>query len=296
MSQAGQLQAGQSQSGQAVGSQPLDDFLFGRFISEAAARNNRLAYLSHTAYYAALVKRAHGATSHRALLARLADRLKVSEPGKGQVNPYYTLSFSARTAAQAQKVLAGYVQWVNDRANKQAHGVFENRIQDATLTLQNAIDSTALEVKVKRQNAIDKLEHALHTAQLAGIKDNAMASPQGPAAGTGGQVDGGQLFLLGEKLLGAQLKSAKQAALIYPPDYYKAKQALAQLKALGDGHVKATLYAYQLQPTLPVHRDKPRRSLIVLLGAIVGILVGCFLVLVLDALRAHRRLPPRDAA
>src|SRR5690606_34079107 len=261
--------------------------LFNGFILQAAAMKTRLEYLAGTDYFKQLLKDTTDANAERMLLEELAELLRIKSFDKDQIAPYYEFSFTADSPEQAHELLTGYLHWVNDLSFRLVDEDFNNHLDAQILSRQTELANIEFKLRTERQNRIENIENALHTAQLADIKDYVVAR-QTEGATVIELSDSKRLFMLGQKYLNAELKTAREAPLIYPPRYYEMQRELAQLEPLRKYEVKTLSYSYQLPPTLPVKRDSPKRALIIALGTLVGGLLGCFWVLAVAALRRRR--------
>jgi len=277
------------------GNRPVDtaaltDTLFSGFISQAAAMKTRLEYLAGTEYFKQQLKDSKDPSTERMLLLDLAALLQIKPFDKNQIAPYYEFSFSADTPEQAQEMLTGYLLWVNDLSFRLIDEDFNNHLDAQILSRQTELANIDFQLRAERQNRIENIENALHTAKLANVTDYVVAR-QTEGATVIELSDSKRLFMLGQKYLKAELDTAHEAPIIYPPRYYEMRRELAQLEPLRKYEVKTLSYSYQLAPTLPVKRDKPKRALIIVLGAMVGGLLGCFWVLAAAALRRKQRPP-----
>lgn len=279
----------------AVDTAALTDTLFTGFISQAAAIKNRLEYLAGTDYFKQELKDSNSPTAERTLLIELADQLQIKSFDKNQIAPYYEFSFSAATPEQAQQILTGYLSWVNELSFKLVDEVFNNHLDAQILSRQTELANIDFQLQAERQNKIEVIQNALHTAKLANVTDYLVAR-QTDRATVIELSDSRRLFMLGEKYLNAELDTARNAPIIYPPRYYEMQRELTQLEPLRKYEVKTISYSYQLAPTLPVKRDAPKRSLIIALGLIASGLLGCFYILVAAALRQKNPRPAPQAA
>lgn len=267
---------------QSIDTGALRSALFNTFISQAAISKNQLAYLAETEYYKQ--QTTDDPVANRRLLLALADKIRIDVPGKDEIAPYYRLSFSADTAEQAQKILIGYLNWANNLSFDQVDEEFNDRLNAQILSRQTELDNIEFKLTTDRQHSIESLESALHTANLAGIKDYVVAR-QTEGATVIELSDSRRLFMLGEKYLSAELATRRETPIIYPPNYFEIKRELAQLEPLRDYKIDATSYFTQRAPTLPLSRDAPKRTLIVVLGGILGGMLGVFWLLVSEAFR-----------
>lgn len=268
----------------------LSGALFGQFVTQAAAEGIQQRYLEQSAYYARRVKETDADTplAKRRLLLRLVDDLTIKEPDKKQVAQYYQLVFSADTAKAAQETLSGYLAWVSNLAFQRFDQSFNDTLDARILSRKTEMDDIAFNLKTDRQYTIENLQKALHTADLAGIKDYVVAK-QTNGSTVIEMSDTKQLFMLGEKYLGADLKAAQETPIIYPPKYYEIQRELSELQPVRTHRATAQAYYEQLAPTLPVRCDKPKRTLIVALGVVLGGALGVLWILVAEAFGARKK-------
>ncbi|MCQ9617459.1 Wzz/FepE/Etk N-terminal domain-containing protein [Paenalcaligenes niemegkensis] len=255
---------------QSIDTKALSSSLFNSFVAQAAISRNQWAYLGETDYYKQ--QTTDDSIANHRLLIDLADQLHIKVPDKNEIAQYYQLSFGADTAEQAQKILTGYLDWVNNLSFNQVDEEFNDQLNAQILSRQTELNNIDFKLATERQHSIENIENALHTAKLADIKDYAVAR-QTEGATIIELSDSRRLFMLGEKYLSAELETRQEAPLIYPPNYYEIKRELAQLEPLRDYKIDALSYFTQRAPTLPLSHDKPKRVLIVALGGMLG---GCW--------------------
>ena len=77
---------------------------------------------------------------------------------------------------------------------------------------------------------------------------------------------------------------------IYPPSYYEIEHNADNLKSLLGAETQGEMFVYTQTPQLPLSKDKPRKALILVLGAVLGGVIGTFIVLIRSALRNRRAL------
>lgn len=266
----------------------LGNELFSSFIMQAAAMNSRLEFLSGTAYYKKQNQK-NDAASARKALAKMADKLIIKNYDERQIAPYYELSFSADSAETAQQTLSDYLHWVNNISFRLVDESFNNNLDAQILSRQTEQEKIEFQLESQRQNKIEVLENAVHTARLANITDYVVAR-QADGATIIELSDSRRLYMLGEKYLTAELETAQTTPIIYPPRYYEIQRELQQLQPLRTYETQTRSYSYQLAPTLPVTRDKPQRTLIVMLGTVLGGMLGLFWILAVNAIGNNR--PP----
>lgn len=286
-----------------TGNKPVDiaalsNKLFNDFIQLSATEQVKHAFFLGSPYYKNQTQEAEEQSS-RSVLHRLADKdLQIKAPGKNEISPSYTLSFTAANAGDAQGVLTAYIDAVNRQALALVDREFGDSLNAGVLSRQAEASDIEFQVEHARKRYIADLEAALSTARNAGIKEYTVGQHlPGSAVIELRNVD--RLFMLGEKYLSAELATAKDSPLLFPPRYYELKRELQMLEPMLEYlAAPSDSYSYQLAPTLPLSREAPKRSLIVVLGVILGGMLGCGWVLVTAALRRpkHQDARPPGAA
>ena len=149
---------------------------------------------------------------------------------------------------------------------------------------------------IQKNVQLENLNTAFNIAKEAGIKENlkpfdgtndialqAVAAADTKVPLTDSKLsDGSYLFMLGERYLKAQIDVLTQQSVVYPPRYYQVSELLRELEPLllKAQKVKADTFSYQASPDYPVKKDKPKRALILLIGAILGTILGMIYVLI----------------
>ena len=262
--------------------------LFASFIDLSSSQRTKQEFLAKSQYYKDLSANMSAGDAER-ILAGLANKnLQVKLPGKDQIAPYYTVSFTAHTAQTAQEVLSAYIAMVNKKAFDLIDGEFEDALIASVRSRQAELEGIEFKLKSARENRIVTLQTALATAGRAGLKD--YATGRNVAGNTVIELrNADHLFMLGEKYLAAELDTAKTSPLIFPARYYDIKRELSLLEPLLKYSIASSdSYSYQLSPTLPVSRDAPKRSLIIVLGILLGGMLGCGCVLIGEAARKYK--------
>lgn len=181
-----------------------------------------------------------------------------------------------------------YLAWAGEKTFMHYNSVFMNGITSSIAAKEVSIGNTEADVHASRKNLLATLQTALQTASRAGIKEYSVPQRSISAGTTVAVANNTQPYMLGTQYLGAQLDTQKRAPLIYPTSYYLNKLEPERVRPLLTADATATPYAFIQSPTLPLRRDKPKRSLSVVLALFLGALVGCAWILIGDAIRDHR--------
>lgn len=216
----------------------------------------------------------------------------------------YQISFFAETPAEAQKTLKSFVDFVNTEALRiELNNYlidFENVLQ--SLKYEKSVHNEDVELLQKVQLAY--LDKAYETADRAGIEDyyrfflneniyqgvtqQSQAQAQTQAQAQISLVDSqlfnsNYLFMLGKKYLKAQIEALTEKGKIYSTRYYQIDSQIKQLEPLLEQakNIKAQAYHYHASPDYPVRKDKPRRAIVLFIGAILGLFISFVFILLI---------------
>ncbi len=264
--------------------------LLNDFIALSVTESVKQEFILGSAYYKSLIRGMDAADAGQ-VLQQVVDGLRIKAPGRGDVSPHVGLSFKANTAADARSVLADYIAFVNKRALALVGDEFADRLQASVLRRQAELDSLEFKQESERKSYIAELKAALSTARSAGLKDYVGGRSISDSAVVE-LLSMNRLSVLGEKYLSAELRTAEESPLRFPPRYYEVKRELQLLKPLLDYRAAGLSYSYsyQMPPTLPLDQEGPARGLIVALGLLAGGVLGCGWVLVSAVLRKSTAL------
>lgn len=265
----------------------LASSLFGEFIRQTASTQNKRTFLQNSSYFDDLPDTA--TSQQRALLLEEAARnIVIEQPEEDQINPYYVVSASAVTPDLAHDMLAQYLAYSNGQAIQVFDSEFRDSLMSSILTRRTERDLIERELTTKRRNNIEELTAALETARAAGVM-NYMGGRTVSGSVIVELAERQRLFMLGETYLAAELKTAQESPIVYPLRYYEIEEQLALLEPLLDYRApQVQAYQYQLEPTVPLRRDSPRRSLIAVLGIVLGGMIGVFLALIHSAVHSRK--------
>lgn len=266
---------------------------FNLFIKKFQSRSLLEDYMTSSSYVMDQLKDAKvdPLELHRAVV-NIAAKMKASDDtlSKGEEKvPYtsWTLSFTAPTAQDAQVVLEGYINYIS--------GIVKQE------TLQNIRNALDLKIRIEKESLeldrvhlinihntnLRRLNYSLEVANAAGIKkpvySNGQAVKDDPDYSVALGADG-----IAQKL---QIEKSLKDVTEMNADLQNREYQLAKLEKLSLKDVELAPVQYQLSPSLPITRDGPGRSLIVLLAALVGGLIACGSVLLREAMLSRPSLP-----
>lgn len=267
---------------------------FASFIQTLHATDNRLAFFKDSAYYQAITADITDETSKQLQLENIAFKdTKIQETVKNKKDSF-DISFTAETAHDAHDTLAKFITHSNQVTQQKLFEDFFERVEDRIATLEQSVLNTQKETEQNRKNQIEQFKQALQAAQSAGISDyKGQTSATMIVDLTNNNIvdltNNNSLFLLGTNYLQAQLNALNNSPLIYAANYYQTKENIQNLKQILTIKPGGETFEFTRSPSLPLTKDKSKKALILLAGAVLGGILGCLFVLLQQALRSRRQ-------
>ncbi|EBX7246148.1 LPS O-antigen length regulator [Salmonella enterica subsp. enterica serovar Typhimurium] len=225
---------------------------------------------------------------HRAIVL-LSEKMKAVDSNVGKKNETslftsWTLSFTAPTREEAQKVLAGYIQYISDIVVKETLENIRNQLEIKTLYEQEKLAMDRVRLKNQLDANIQRLHYSLEIANAAGIKrpvySNGQAVKDDPDFSISLGADG-----ISRKL---EIEKGVTDVAEIDGDLRNRQYHVEQLAAMNVSDVKFTPFKYQLSPSLPVKKDGPGKAIIIILAALIGGMMACGGVLLHHAMVSRK--------
>ncbi|EBX5572375.1 LPS O-antigen length regulator [Salmonella enterica subsp. enterica serovar Kuessel] len=225
---------------------------------------------------------------HRAIVA-LSEKMKAMDSNDGKKNETslftsWTLSFTAPTREEAQKVLAGYIQHISDIVVKETLENIRNQLEIKTRYEQEKLAMDRVRLKNQLDANIQRLHYSLEIANAAGIKkpvySNGQAVKDDPDFSISLGADG-----ISRKL---EIEKGVTDMAEIDGDLRNRQYHVEQLAAMNVSDVKFTPFKYQLSPSLPVKKDGPGKAIIIILAALIGGMMACGGVLLRHAMVSRK--------
>lgn len=243
-----------------------EEKLFTGFIQAFDSFDNKATFLKEKNYLPTLETE-----DERALRSTIAEVATGIAATQKKNETFYTLSFPADNATDAAKRMNEYIDFINTKETARINQQISDKIKAQTeaLSLQHQLQET--DTLKRLQEDITRTELALRVSRAAGV--------EAPLENLNNQtlisID------LGAKALDEKLKVLKE---IKEPEILNSaladtRQKLDSLKALPAEPVQFTPYHFLQSPEEPISRDKPKRSLVVALSLIGGLMLGVMTVL-----------------
>lgn len=225
---------------------------------------------------------------HRAIVL-LSEKMKAVDSNVGKKNETslftsWTLSFTAPTREEAQKVLAGYIQYISDIVVKETLENIRNQLEIKTRYEQEKLAMDRVRLKNQLDANIQRLHYSLEIANAAGIKrpvySNGQAVKDDPDFSISLGADG-----ISRKL---EIEKGVTDVAEIDGDLRNRQYHVEQLAAMNVSDVKFTPFKYQLSPSLPVKKDGPGKAVIIILEALIGGMMACGGVLLRHAMVSRK--------
>ncbi|EPI9803766.1 LPS O-antigen length regulator Wzz(fepE) [Salmonella enterica subsp. enterica serovar Kentucky] len=225
---------------------------------------------------------------HRAIVL-LSEKMKAVDSNAGKKNETslftsWTLSFTAPTREEAQKVLAGYIQYISDIVVKETLENICNQLEIKTRYEQEKLAMDRVRLKNQLDANIQRLHYSLEIANAAGIKrpvySNGQAVKDDPDFSISLGADG-----ISRKL---EIEKGVTDVAEIDGDLRNRQYHVEQLAAMNVSDVKFTPFKYQLSPSLPVKKDGPGKAVIIILAALIGGMMACGGVLLRHAMVSRK--------
>lgn len=246
--------------------------LYGDFVNNFNSFNNKRQFLLDRGYLDAEATQAEvtDPKGKRLLLKKIAEG--ISAKAMDKLREDVTLSFAADTASEAKQRLEQYIAFIQLQESaakgKELNTIWQNRLK----TLQTQYESARADTLKQLQDDILRTEYGLRIAQSAGLE-----------APVQNLQDQGSLPIdLGARALAEKLKILKE---IKNPEFMNPgigdlRLQLSSLQAIKLEALPFQSFAYLASPSEPLSRDKPKRSLVVVLATLLGGMLGVGIVLV----------------
>lgn len=266
--------------------------VFDLFIKKFQSQSLLEEYMTSSPYVMAHLNNAEvdPLELHRAVV-NIAERMKAVNDVQGKdadKAPFvsWTLSFTAPTAADAQSVLEGYINYISAIVEKETVQNIRNQIALKTNEVEQQLTLDRVRLTNVHNTNLQRLNYSLEVANAAGIKkpvySNGQAIKDDPDYSVALGADG-----IAEKL---RIEKNLRDVTELNADFQNREYYLAQLKKLSFADVKLEPFRYQLSPSMPVKKDGPGKGMIVILAAILGALFACGSVLLREAMLSRNPL------
>jgi chain length determinant protein (polysaccharide antigen chain regulator) len=247
--------------------------VFLEFIRQLNSPDFRRQQFSASAYYKQKIQNDKDPSSQRLLLEQMANENFALTPPDGKKTIYNRVQMSAESREGAQALLSSYLNNLNTQVWRTKVSELNVRINTLKLDLSKQMQDLRADADARNRSQLDIAKRANDTASRGKIESFSGSSYQSVP-------EQDMLFLLGTRSLKARIQTLQDVPPALTASYYQAERKLRELEQLpkltpSNKHS----FRYLEAPTLPITRDKPKRALIVALGAIAGLMLGSLIIL-----------------
>lgn len=208
------------------------------------------------------------------------EKLTIAPAVKDQPVPL-KISYTAATAGEAQKTLTTYIQQINKRSVTELDNDLQISISSKVEDLKGDLATKEKVAQERKDKRLEILSQALIVAQQSNIKN--------PVVQQAERLSEDTLFVLGSDALTSIIKNEATRPLPLDEAYYNARQTLLSISALKSKPDSTYSLRYVMKPNLPIHRDSPKKGVILVLATLIGLILGSGVVLGRNAIRNYSR-------
>lgn len=206
--------------------------------------------------------------------------LMVTQTTKGRDDPL-SISFTAPSAKEAQQQLLHYITQLNTEVADDFAVDMKNNIFVKKIGLEDSLAAQEKIAQDKKDHRIEVIKQAIKIADSAKISSTQLSQAE--------YLSDDTLYLLGTSALTSMIANEKTKPLELNDYYYETQRTLLALSKLRIDFTKLQNFQFIKKPDLPIHRDSPKRVLIVALAIILGGIVGAFIVISRNMSQNYRR-------
>ncbi|MBO4147467.1 LPS O-antigen chain length determinant protein WzzB [Enterobacter ludwigii] len=207
------------------------------------------------------------------------EKLTITPTVTGQPLPL-SVSYTSTSAEAAQKQLAQYIQQVDEQTAKELAVDLKDNIKEQIKTLNDSLENQEKVAQEQKDLRIKQITEALKNAEAAKITSPQIQQTQDVTQET--------MFLLGSEGLKSMIDNEASRPLVFSAAYYLTKRNLLDIEKLNVNPDTIHVYRYVMKPDLPVRRDSPKKTVILVLAVLLGGMIGSGVVLGRNALRNYK--------
>jgi len=207
------------------------------------------------------------------------ESLTIEPTVKGQDIPL-SIKYVSSSAEAAQKQVAQYIQQIDEQIQKELEVDLNDNIKQQVTSLNDVLGNQETIAQEQKDVRIKQITEALKYAEAANITTPKIQQTQDVTQET--------MFLLGTEALQSMIAHESSRPLTLSDSYYQNKQKLLDIQKLKIDPSTIHAYRYVMKPDLPIRRDSPKRSLVLVLAVLLGGIVGSGIVLGRNALRNYQ--------
>lgn len=210
---------------------------------------------------------------------QVPETLSITSANKDQAIPL-RISYTADSAADAQKTLTTYIQQINKRVVTELNDDLQTSIDSTLGELKESLANKEKIAQEKKDERLQVLNQALLTAEQSNVKTPIVQQAESLSEDT--------LFVLGSTALSSMIKNEATRPLPLDDSYFNTRQLLLSVTALKT--VTPTTYSlrYVMKPDLQIRGSGPKKVISLILGALLGLIVGSTVVLTRNKIKNYK--------
>lgn len=207
------------------------------------------------------------------------EKLTIDTAVQGQPLPL-KVTYQGSTAEDAQKKLAQYIEQIDQQITKELIDDLQTSVKSRTRDLVESLSTQEKVAQEQKDLRIKQIAQALSVAKEAEVHSPQVRQTENVSQDT--------LFLLGSAALESMIKNESSRPLVFPDDYYKIRKNLLNIQTIVVKPQNIHAYRYVMKPTLPIHRDSPRKVITLVVAILLGGILGSGFVLMRNAFRERQ--------
>ncbi|MDM9595262.1 Wzz/FepE/Etk N-terminal domain-containing protein [Pseudomonas guariconensis] len=218
--------------------------------------------------------------SQDALYNQFIDVLTFGVASKETPDRFYVTA-NLSDPQQAAEWVARYIDMAGERAKSE---VIKDARADAMIkadNLEQLINALRESARKEREDRIVKLTEALNVALSVGLEKPPIIS-YGPSSEISADMDGPLTYMRGSKALKAEIENLRGRASddAFIDDLRQKQESLNFYRSLKINPAVVQVYRQDGILESPDQPVKPKKSIIILMGGVIGVVLGSFLALV----------------
>ncbi|NMG46000.1 hypothetical protein GPA22_19975 [Aromatoleum toluvorans] len=229
--------------------------------------------------------------SEEQLREKMARAVKVSKPDPKGRN-LYTLKVEAETGEKAARYASSFLDLVARDAAHKLVGDVRNEIELIVRNTERDLGEWRVTAAKQRQDRMIQLSEALQVAEAVGVKEPQVTSGRLPAQDKLTPfLDGSQLYARGSKSLAAELGVLKtrQSDDAFITGLREAESRLRMLKTIEFDPKAFKIFNADGEIIVPAKPVAPKKSLVLVLAAVLGVMGGVMLAFIAEFVANARR-------
>ncbi|NKG29781.1 Wzz/FepE/Etk N-terminal domain-containing protein [Erwinia rhapontici] len=182
-----------------------------------------------------------------------------------------SISLTADSANHAQEQLSSYIQQVNTTLLNDYLAEIKTNLIAKQSELTASLEAQKKIAQQRNAHRIEVIRYALKIAEDSNISSSQLTQVENLSDDT--------LYLLGTHALSAMIANEANKPLVLDKQYFDTQTQLLALSQLKPDAEKLQPFTYITQPDLPAAPVNPRKSLVLLLAAILGAIAGSAIVI-----------------